>query len=153
MTLFSGRNMDSESDDEDDEDQDRERNLKGSTSRKSLTRKESRDEKEAESDGEGQEENVAEYELCDATVKLLRLFANLSINEAIGYSLAKRKDSAKVYFQISQLCCLILTLQMLLELLSVSEIGDDHEELQLNVVAACTNLTFYSCRGVSVMSS
>jgi hypothetical protein len=41
---------------------------------------------------------------------------------------------------------------MLLELLSVSEIGDDHEELQLNVVAACTNLTFYSCRGVSVLT-
>ena len=38
---------------------------------------------------------------------------------------------------------------MLLELLTCSEIGDDHEELQLNVVAACTNLTFYTCRGVS----
>lgn len=38
---------------------------------------------------------------------------------------------------------------MLLELLTCSEIGGNHEELQLNVVAACTNLTFYTCRGVS----
>jgi hypothetical protein len=42
---------------------------------------------------------------------------------------------------------------MLLELLTCSEIGGDHEELQLNVVAACTNLTFYSCRGVRCLSS
>jgi hypothetical protein len=94
--------MDSESDeededgDEDDSDRDHERSMKGSRSRKGLMRKESREEKGEESDGEGQEESAAEYELCDATVKLLRLFANLSINEAIGYSLAKRKDSAKV---------------------------------------------------------
>lgn len=35
---------------------------------------------------------------------------------------------------------------MLLELLACSEMGKNQDELQLNVVAACTNLTFYSCR-------
>ena len=35
---------------------------------------------------------------------------------------------------------------MLLELLACSELGKNQDELQLNVVAACTNLTYYSCR-------
>jgi hypothetical protein len=114
MTLFSGRNLDSEEDSdengEDDsaeeEDGDEEEGkdvarsqggkMKKTNSRRSFTRKESREEKGEDSDGEGQEESAAEYELCDATVKLLRLFANLSINESIGFALAKRRDSAKV---------------------------------------------------------
>ena len=77
------------------------------------------------------DDGCAEAELNDATVKLLRLFANLTINETIGQMLAKRKDTSK----------------MLLELLACSDSGSaGREELHLNVVAACTNLTFYSCR-------
>jgi hypothetical protein len=163
MTLFSGRNLDSDGDSEgdgeeedsqdDEEDEDvarsKGRKMKKSNSRRSFTRKDSREDKGEESDGEGQEESAAEYELCDATVKLLRLFANLSINESIGFALAKRRDSAKVLpLPVVPLTSLCFP-QMLLELLTCSEIGGDHEELQLNVVAACTNLTFYSCRGVS----
>lgn len=101
MRLFSGRTLDSDNgesdDDEDTDDESDERQLKKS---KSGRRKESR---EDESDGEEQEESAAEHELCDATVKLLRLFANLSINESIGFTLAKRKDSTKVYDRHSSL--------------------------------------------------
>jgi len=88
------------------------------------------------SDDEGDDGGLAEQELGDATVKLIRLFANLSINESIGKTLAKRRDSTK----------------MLLELLACSEVGRNHDELQLNVVAACTNLTFYSCQMDTVAS-
>lgn len=106
MTLFSGRTLDSDGDsndeEEDSQDEDDEEEavpkskgrMKKSDTRRSLTRKESKEDKGEESDGEG--ESAAEYELCDATVKLLRLFANLSINESIGFALAKRRDSAKV---------------------------------------------------------
>jgi hypothetical protein len=86
---------------------------------------------ENEPDNNNEDEGCAEAELNDATVKLLRLFANMTINETIGYTLAKRKDTSK----------------MLLELLACSDSGSaGREELHLNVVAACTNLTFYSCR-------
>lgn len=98
MRLFSGRTLDSdneESNDEDDEDDDGEEGkmMKKSKCGRSILRKESGEE---DSDGEGHEESAAEHELCDATVKLLRLFANLSINESIGFTLAKRKDCTKV---------------------------------------------------------
>jgi len=82
-------------------------------------------------DNNNEDDGCAEAELNDATVKLLRLFANLTINETIGQMLARRKDTS----------------QMLLELLACSDSGSaGREELHLNVVAACTNLTFYSCR-------
>lgn len=68
----------------------------------------------------------AEQEIFDATVKLLRLLANLSIEGSIGSLLARR----------------IEPFQMLMELLASSV---NHEELLLNVVATCTNLTFYAC--------
>lgn len=85
----------------------------------------------SEPDNNNQDDGCAESELNDATVKLLRLFANLTINESIGSQLARRRDTSK----------------MLLELLACSDEGSDgREELHLNVVAACTNLTFYSCR-------
>jgi hypothetical protein len=88
-------------------------------------------ENSTEPDNNNEDDGCAESELNDATVKLLRLFANLTINETIGFLLAKRKDTSK----------------MLLELLACSDSGSaGREELHLNVVAACTNLTFYSCR-------
>ena len=85
----------------------------------------------ADHENDQEDDGCAEADLNDATVKLLRLFANLTINETIGFTLAKRKDTTK----------------MLLELLACSDSGNaGREELHLNVVAACTNLTFYSCR-------
>ena len=118
MTLFSGRNLDSGDDDDEEENEDREddeednnddedkyvdTNEKKSNKKKlpfPLTRKGSRSEMKGGGDGsddEGQnDDGNAEFELSDATVKLLRLYANLSINESIGYALAKRKDSTKV---------------------------------------------------------
>jgi len=91
------------------------------------------DESISEEDDDDEEQDDAGVdvgELSDATVKLLRLLANLAINEQIGMQLANKRD----------------TLKMLLELLACSSIGDEHEELQLNVVASCTNITFYSCK-------
>lgn len=132
MTLFSGRNLDSDGDNEDDsednvDDNDDEYNdddeygndedyknkydednynskkkLNKKKSFNSLTRKGSREEIKggdgSDNEGQNDDDGTAEYELSDATVKLLRLYANLSINESIGYALAKRKDSTKVKF-------------------------------------------------------
>lgn len=75
--------------------------------------------------------SAGEQELVDSTVKLLRLLANLSIDESIGKYLASRPEP----------------FQMLLELLSCTK---NLEELLLNVVATCTNLTFYACNMIAV---
>ena len=42
--------------------------------------------------------------------------------------------------------------QMLLELLACATASDDHEELLLNVVATCTNVTYYACQVSGVES-
>lgn len=47
-------------------------------------------------DNEGGEDEAAEQELGEATVRLVRLFANICINEDIGVQLAKRKDTINV---------------------------------------------------------
>ncbi len=59
------------------------------------------DEQEQNEDNNNAEQDasdrkMAEYELGDATVKLVRLFANLSINESIGEILARRRESLEV---------------------------------------------------------
>lgn len=83
--------------------------------------------RDRDSVGRGAEEdNPADDELVDASVKMLRLLANLSIDESIGKYLSSRTEP----------------FQMLQELLLCA---DQREELVLNVVAACTNLTYYVC--------
>jgi hypothetical protein len=47
-------------------------------------------------DNEGGDDEAAEQELGEATVRLVRLFANICINEDIGVQLAKRKDTINV---------------------------------------------------------
>lgn len=51
------------------------------------------DENEDEDNGDA---GVDINELSDATVKLLRLLANLAINEQIGVQLANKRDTLKV---------------------------------------------------------
>lgn len=51
------------------------------------------------------EDEAAEQELGEATVRLVRLFANLCINEEIGVQLAKRKDTINVRNYHTQVWC------------------------------------------------
>eukprot|EP01041_Mallomonas_annulata_P000468 gene468-876_t len=81
-------------------------------------------------DGDDADDNDdGKSELIDATVKLLRLVANLCMDADIGVSLARRRES----------------LEMLLELLTCATADPSQEELLLNVVATCTNITYYAC--------
>ena len=73
---------------------------------------------------------MAEVELRDATIKLIRLLANISIDPSIGMEVGSKNDN----------------LTTLMELLVVCDHSVEHEEMLLNVVAALTNLTFYSCQ-------
>lgn len=72
-------------------------------------------------------------ELKDGTVKLIRLLANLCMDRDIGIALAK-KDTAI----------------MLVDLLSCIQTSQEYEELLLNVVATCTNFTFYACQATII---
>jgi hypothetical protein len=65
-------------------------------------------------------------EVIDASVKLLRLLANLSIDEDIGKYIASRTEP----------------FLMLLDLLPSAQ---HEEELLLNIVATATNITYYAC--------
>lgn len=80
-------------------------------------------------DDDGEDEG-GEHELTDATVKLLRLLANLCIDQEIGQTIAKKSYG----------------IQVLLELVTCACGRSDQEELLLNVVAACTNITYYACQ-------
>ena len=51
---------------------------------------------EDEEDGSDDQNTEGELELWDATVKLLRLLANLCIDETIGVALARRPEALQV---------------------------------------------------------
>ncbi len=79
---------------------------------------------------ETEEDEPAETELRDAVIKLVRLLANLSIDESIGRHVGGRHEN----------------LQIFLELLTICDESFEQEEMLLNIVAALTNLTFYTCQ-------
>jgi hypothetical protein len=79
--------------------------------------------------------NPAEQELTDATVKLLRLLANLCIDTSVGSAVAARMDACEMLNELLVCCNSNIT----------DEQGGQHEELLLNVVATCTNVTYYAC--------
>lgn len=83
-----------------------------------------------EEDEECNVDATSELELRDAIIKLVRLIANLSIDYDVGISMGSDREN----------------LQSLLDLLNISDTSMEHEEMVLNVVAALTNLTFYSCQ-------
>lgn len=61
-----------------------------------------------DSSGEEEEEEgneAAEQELGEATIRLVRLFANIAINSEIGTLLAKRKDTVNVSEQSTKVVC------------------------------------------------
>jgi hypothetical protein len=94
---------------------------------------EEEEEEEEEDDGEEAEyeiDDAAETELKDATIKLVRLLANISIDSTIGMEIGTKYDN----------------LFTLYELLSICDDSMEQEEMLLNVVAALTNLTYYSCQ-------
>jgi hypothetical protein len=92
-------------------------------------------------DDEG--EDVGKSELIDATIKLLRLLANLSIDKNIGYCLVSKVEPLQVLSEL--LVCASQTSFMSANLLINNNEQQQQEELLLNAVAACTNLTFYAC--------
>lgn len=91
---------------------------------------------EYENEDNASKQSTGEQELSDATVKLLRLLANLCIDGTIGVALAKRGEA----------------MEMLVELLTCSSLSNEHEELLLNVVATATNLSFYACQPNVILS-
>lgn len=58
-------------------------------------------------DGEGDENEAAEQELGEATVRLVRLFANIAINSDIGFALARRKDTVNVRLHRLHVKCIV----------------------------------------------
>lgn len=85
---------------------------------------------EGKEDNSEADDKQAEQELADATLKMLRLLANLSINNAPGNDLGSRHA----------------VLDLLLNLLKLSSSSGEHEELLLNAVATSTNIGFYACK-------
>jgi hypothetical protein len=89
---------------------------------------------------DGSDENVdasSELELRDAIIKLVRLIANLSIDYDAGIAMGSDKEN----------------LRSLLDLLSITNSTVEEEEMLLNVIAALTNLTFYSCQFIDMKIS
>ena len=82
--------------------------------------------------------NPAEQELIDATVKLLRLLANLCIETDIGTSVAYRVDACEMLNELLVTCNQHSSAHQ-------QNAQDQHAELLLNVVATCTNVTYYAC--------
>eukprot|EP00605_Chrysophyceae_sp_TOSAG23-4_P001268 GSChrysophyteH1.ASY1.ANO1.1379.1 assembled CDS len=84
------------------------------------------------------------FERSDATVKILRLLANICMDRTVGSTVAARMD---VFEMLNELlvCCN-----------SRSEDPQrvkQHEELLLNVVATCTNVTYYACHKQTASAS
>jgi hypothetical protein len=84
----------------------------------------------------------AEQELTDATVKLLRLLANICMDKNVGAAVSSRMD---VFEMLNELlvCCNQ----------RIEERAKQHEELLLNVVATCTNVTYYACNKQTASAS
>jgi hypothetical protein len=127
---------DDEEDDEKEDENENENEEKQSErdhQRKSLDDSRFNDEDEDEGhDAQKEEVDRGETELRDATVKLLRLLANLSIERDVGEGLAGRGE----------------TFEILMQLLRASTDTDNgaQEELLLNTIAACTNVSYYACQ-------
>jgi hypothetical protein len=98
--------------------------------KKHNDRDEEGEEEEEEEADEYEIDDAAETELKDATIKLVRLLANISIDATIGMEIGTKYDN----------------LFTLYELLTVCDDSIEQEEMLLNVIAALTNLTYYSCQ-------
>jgi hypothetical protein len=116
-------------------------------------------------DGGGNSSSV--QELWDATIRLLRLLANICIDERIGTTVATQSvDGLQVLTDL--LVCMKASSALVTPPYSNSSLsptggpgnalpassssavspisGEANEELLLNIVAACTNVTFYACQ-------
>eukprot|EP01031_Cornospumella_fuschlensis_P037571 gene37571-45634_t len=96
------------------------------------------------SDDEEEDEDppspLAEQELKDAVIKLVRLLANLCICAEVGEQVGGGSMGAGmgVLLELGVVC---------------EEGGEEYEELLLNVVAAMTNVTYYACQRLSSLES
>ena len=94
--------------------------------------------------GTGTSTSPAEQELTDATVKLLRLMANICMDKNVGAAVAARMD---VFEMLNEMlvCCNGRSEDSLK--------AKQHEELLLNVVATCTNVSYYACHKQTASAS
>eukprot|EP00606_Chrysophyceae_sp_TOSAG23-5_P000501 GSChrysophyteH2.ASY1.ANO1.915.1 assembled CDS len=92
----------------------------------------------------GTSTSPAEQELTDATVKLLRLMANICMDKNVGAAVAARMD---VFEMLNEMlvCCNGRSEDSLK--------AKQHEELLLNVVATCTNVSYYACHKQTASAS
>lgn len=87
-------------------------------------------------------DDTSEMELRDAVIKLIRLLSNLSIDEQIGASVGVRQDLIQSLYEL-----LLIAQNNNLPITTSNEY--QYEELQLNIIAALTNLTFYTCQALN----
>ena len=92
------------------------------------------------------EARAKEQEIADAAVKILRLLANVAIEGKVGSLLASDSHALTVVVQLlGDHCNESATL-------SSDTGGSSTEELMLNIVAACTNISYYACIKASSFS-
>ena len=106
------------------------------------------DDEETCSPGYSQEETEArakEQEIADAAIKILRLVANVAIESRVGSLLASDSQALLVVVQLLGDHCHESTI-------SSSSGSPFSEELLLNIVAACTNISYYACIKASTFS-
>jgi hypothetical protein len=126
---------DEEEDDEDDEEDENEGKdgSEGKHSERDRPQQSPLDDSQLVEEGEEQQEvDRGETELRDATVKLLRLLANLSIERDVGEGLAGRAETFEILMQLLRA--------------STDSTSGAQEELLLNTIAACTNVSYYACQ-------
>ena len=99
--------------------------------------------------GESEGEDLAkEQELADVAIKMLRLVANVAIESKVGSHLASDTHALAVIVQLLGDHCN--------SSVSSSSSGpgvSSAEELMLNIVAACTNISYYACVKASSFSN
>ena len=100
-------------------------------------------------DAEEREARAKEQEIADAAIKILRLVANVAIESKVGAHLASDSQALTVVVQLLGEHCNEAALAMA----SSPDSGNGFsEELLLNIVAACTNISYYACIKASTFS-
>ena len=107
------------------------------------------------------ESNGGEKDLCDATIKLLRLLANLCMEEEVGSIVATRPEMFNVITELLRELLQspvgsrsVLTSSNEIVSVVISKKFRDvglllfYEELMLNAIALSTNITYYACRNL-----
>lgn len=90
-------------------------------------------------------DQAAEQELRDAIIKLVRLMANLSIDSEVGLDMGRDRENLQSLHDLLTICDSSSN--------QAQQQSSEQEEMQLNVIAALTNLTFYSCQQLDTLTA